>query len=212
MKRKLFCFLLMALMLTGCGQGSAFPPDGASEPPAAWSEAAAPAAGMTSSQLERAPRPLPEEEIRTAYDRAVTIYSWFTVDLLPDSGETAEIDGCIYRKVDRQGIADLDDLRAFLRSVFSRDLTERLLATGGGWPLYQELDGVLYVRGESRPRDDRKGGIEVQVQQIDDVSYSVNVTVDLLDENGESAGLECWSFPYAYEDDRWVFLEFQLVY
>ena len=43
--------------------------------------------------------------------------------------------------------------------------------------------------------------------------YSVKVTASLLGEDGVTVtGLECWSFPYVFEEDRWVFTDFQLVY
>ena len=48
---------------------------------------------------------------------------------------------------------------------------------------------------------------------MDDASYSVNVVVDLLGEDGQTVvGLESWSFPYVFLDDRWVFTDFRLVY
>ena len=41
----------------------------------------------------------------------------------------------------------------------------------------------------------------------------MDVTVDLLDEDQTAVtGLECWAFPYVYEEGRWVFSAFQLVY
>ena len=50
-------------------------------------------------------------------------------------------------------------------------------------------------------------------EEISDTEYSVDVTVDLLDEDQTAVtGLECWAFPYVYEDGRWVFSDFQLVY
>lgn len=208
MRKRGICLLLLSLLLSGCGQQS----PSISIPPAPPAQAAAPVADMSSSLLERSPRPLPEEEILTAYHRACVMFGWFGLDLLPDNGETATVNGRVYRKVDMPGMEDMDGLRAFLRSVFSKELTEQLLASGGDRPLYQEIDGALYVSGESRDRDGSKGEIEVEIQQNSETEYSVNVTVELLDADGASAGLECWSFPYAYEDDRWIFLDFQLVY
>lgn len=216
MRRWGISFLLLTLLLSGCGGQSAVPaaaPDGASAPerPAVEARSASPVADMSSSLLEHDPRPLPEEEILTAYQRAAAMYGWFSVDLLPDSGETARVEGRTYRKVDMPGMEDLDDLRTFLRSAFSKELTERLLATGGERPVYREIDGALYVSGENRPRAEHWGDVSVEVQQDSGTEYSVNVCVEHLDADGVSAGVECWSFRYVYEDDRWVFPEFQLV-
>lgn len=210
MGKREICLLLLALLLSGCA--SASDPGRQDAPAPEQAREASAAAEMRTSQVERAPRPLPEEEVLTAYSQAETICGWFSVDLLPDSGRTAIANGRTYRKVDMTGMEDMDDLRAFLRSVFSRELTERLLETGGEHPVYQEINGALYVCGESRDRDRSKGAVTVEAEQTAETEYSVNVTVELLGEDGNPAGLECWSFPYAYEEDRWVFLDFQLVY
>ena len=55
------------------------------------------------------------------------------------------------------------------------------------------------------------GGVEAE--QLEETLYSVNVMVELLGEDGETVvGLESWSFPYAFVNDRWVFTDFRLVY
>ena len=46
-----------------------------------------------------------------------------------------------------------------------------------------------------------------------ETAYSVDVTVDLLDENGETVtGVECYAFPYEFVEDHWVFTDFRMVY
>ena len=48
---------------------------------------------------------------------------------------------------------------------------------------------------------------------MDDTTFSVNVTVDLLDDReGAVTGMECWAFPYVLENGRWGFSDFRLVY
>lgn len=165
--------------------------------------------GLTARQLESAPRPLTEEEVRTAYERAAEACGWFELSPLPDSGETVQTDGVTYRRVSAPGLEKVEDLRTYLRSLFSGEVTERLLASGG--PCYRDIGGALYVSAAGRPRDPGKGEVRVEVSLQDDAAYSVDVTVELLD-NGGAAGLECWSFPYALVDGRWVFTDFRLVY
>lgn len=71
---------------------------------------------------------------------------------------------------------------------------------------------VLFVTGDSREPDDGKGRALVEANQQEEAVWFVNVTVDLLGEDRETVvGLENWSFPYAFEDDRWVFTDFRLV-
>ena len=63
----------------------------------------------------------------------------------------------------------------------------------------------------AREREDGKGAVTAEVEQTSETAFSVNVTVDLLDQDVVT-GMECWSFPYGLEDGRWGFTEFRLVY
>ena len=52
-----------------------------------------------------------------------------------------------------------------------------------------------------RSPDPSKGHTEIEVEQTSADSYAVNISIDLLDADGETVtGLECWSFPYAFVD------------
>ena len=168
--------------------------------------------GLRSSRVESEARPLSDEVILDAYNRAEALYAWFDLEPLPSAGPAVITDGALYRQVDREGIQTMEDLRTCLRTVFSQDLTERLLDTGGDVPLYRDIEGVLCVTGSGRDRLPGKGGVQSQVERTGEGNCAVSVTVDLLDEDGAVAGLEYWSFPYEFEEDRWVFTEFRLVY
>lgn len=216
MGKKICLLLCLALLLTGCagrepaGNGSPAEP----APPGAGTTAAETQGGdMSAARVEAAARPLTEEEILAAYDRAVGIYSWFELSPLEDNGETASADGAVYRRVEYPGVEDLDDLRACLRSVFSEEVTERLLSGDGTAIRYREMDGALYVTGRGRSPESGKGGVSAQTEQRAEDVYSVNVAVELLDEDGATvSGLECWAFPYAFVNGRWVFTDFRLMY
>lgn len=73
--------LVLVLTLSACG-GTA----SSTEEEAAQGE-------LSEARVEAAGRPLSEEEIISAYDRAVTAYSWFVVSPLPDTGQTVSQDG-----------------------------------------------------------------------------------------------------------------------
>lgn len=200
--------VLLACLLSGCADA----PPGEDDLPMPQA-AADMGGGLRASRLEDSARPLSEEEILSAYDRAVLIYGWFELEPLPNNGHTTWVDGTVYRQVEADGVEDMEALRTCLRSVFSQELTDQLLSAGGDAPRYRDIDGNLYVTGTGRSPDPSKGSAELEVEQTADTAYSVNVTVDLLDEARETVtGLECWSFPYAFEDDRWVFTDFRLVY
>lgn len=210
--RNAMAALLSLLLMTGCAapSGAASP----SEEPAR--SAPAPEArveNMSSSLVESSARPMPEEEVLAAYERAQRAYGWFELASLPTSGEAAAVNGTAYYRVDMEGMTDLEDLRTYLRGVFSRELTERLLDGRSARIQYRDVNGVLCAAGEGREPDAGKGQALVEVEQMEDGLYFVNVTVDLLGDDRETVvGLESWSFPYAFVEDRWVFTDFRLVY
>ena len=168
---------------------------------------------LEAAQVESDARMPTEEEILGDYDRAVRIYGWFDLTPLEDSGETATENGTVYRRVSAAECRTMEELRLNLRSVFTESLTERLLSGEEGRIRYRDIDGALYVTGEGRERNSGRGSVTVEVEQAGETAYSVNVTVDLVgQEDGVVTGMECWSFPYVLENDRWGFSEFRLVY
>lgn len=213
---KKICVLLCLALLTGCAGREAAADGRAAKTELPDAETAAvemQGGDLSAARVEAAARPLEEDEILAVYDRAVSIYSWFELSPLEDTGEILTVDGAAYRRVEHPGVENLDDLRTCLRSVFSEELTERLLSDGGTTVSYREIDGRLYVTGLGRSRETGKGSVSTQVEQKEDDVYSVNVTVELLDGDGVTAsGLECWAFPYAFENGRWVFTDFRLLY
>ena len=205
MRKNLSNLLLCMLLLSAC---STPPP----EPQEALFSTPENGEAMCATMLEDEARPLSEEEILTAYHRAVEIYSWFERSPLPSSGESLRADGFRYHRVDADGLENLEDLRTYLRSVFSSELTERLLEGSGRRVRYRDIDGQLYVTGTGRNRKPGKGQAHIELDQLDSGVYSVNVLVNLLDSGGETViGLESWSFPYVFVEDRWVFTDFQLI-
>ena len=214
MRKRLAALLLAALTawVLLLAPGCAAPAGNAPGRPAVPGPRPPEGGGLRSSRVESEARPLSDEEILDAYNRAEVLYAWFDLEPLPSAGPAVITDGALYRQVDREGIQTMEDLRTCLRAVFSQDLTERLLDTGGDIPLYRDIEGVLCVTGNGRDRLPGKGGVQSWVERSEEGDYTVSVTVDLLDEDGAVTGLEYWSFPYEFEEDRWVFTEFRLVY
>lgn len=208
--RKNTAALLLAVLLSGCAAPAE--PAAARSAPAAEIPAAS-AEHMRSALVESAARPLSESEILDAYDQAQRVYGWFDLSPLPTADETVLENGETFRRVDMDGIEELEDLRAYLRGVFSQELADTLLRGETTRIRYQDIDGVLYVSGNRRDRETGKGALRVEAEQLEESVYSVNVMVDLLDEDGQTVvGLESWSFPYVFSEGRWVFTDFQLVY
>lgn len=212
---------LTAALLTGCsGLEETAAPSAAfgSEPAGAVSAApqgtAAGASGsMNAAEIRGSGRELTEEEVLTAYDRAVSVYEWFELSPLPCGGPVRLEDGVEYRRVEYAGFETLEDLRTYLGSLFSEELTSRLLAQGTPAPRYRDIDGALYVRPDGRAADAGKGAASAAVEREGDGSYLINVTVDLLDgDQSTVTGAEFYAFPYREVGGRWVFTDFRLVY
>ena len=205
--KKITAALVFTLLLAGC----AAPPEETAAPAAA-SAPAARMEKMSSSMVESSARPLLEEDILAAYEGARRVYGWFDLADLPGSGESAQEHGAGEYRGKAVRVKNLEDLRAYLRGVFSQELADRLLDGRTARIHYRNIRGLLYVSGEARDRDPGKGASWVETEKLAEDLYSVNVMVDLLGEDGETVvGLECWSFPYAFEGDRWVFTDFRLV-
>lgn len=200
------------LALTGCAAPSGEVSDARQVPAPAVRAETPQAENMRASLAESPVRPLPDEEILAAYERAQRVYGWFDLAPLPTSDENTVLNQERYYRVVMDGIEELEDLRSCLRSVFSQELTDRLLDGRTTRIRYRDIGGVLYVSGLQRDRNAGKGRTSVETEQLEETVYSVNVLADLLGEDGETVvGLESWSFPYVFEDDRWVFTDFRLV-
>ena len=212
MKKRSVLILVLALwVLAGCGAAPGADGSGAGEAPPALSEAAVPDGedSLSAALLERQARPLTEEEILAAYDRAAEAYGWFELETLPCGTEERTVDGWTYRRVAYPGMDNLADLRAYLRGLFSEELVESLLETGGDRPLYRDVEGTLYVHPSSRERDDAVLVIDTEVEPYGETGYSVQVSVEASDQG--ALVMENHTFPYEFVGDRWVFTDFRLV-
>lgn len=214
MKRVYALMLALALWaLAGCGAEIAADGSAAQAAPSVGETAGDEDSGLSAALLERQARPLTDEEILAAYDRAEEAYGWFYLQTLPAGSETQTLDGWIYHRVDYPGMENLADLRAYLRGLFTEELTDQLLSEGDPHPLYQDADGELYVLSTQRARDTSRGEITIETEQTGETAYAVDVAVDLLDgPGGAVTGVQCYSFPYEFVEDRWVFTDFCLVY
>lgn len=174
--------------------------------------------------------PLPEhpedETVLAAYREAAEAYSWFAgyndsglmLDMtdmiaLPD-GETEAL---LYR-VTRPGLESLDELRAYLKGLFSDEIVDALLAPGSTQFVNGE-GGGLYAAPAGRGSDVTKGGVTLEVlwpQEGERLLCAVRATVELLDLTGEdpsrSVGEQIYQFPYQKVGEKWVFTYFESIF
>lgn len=216
-KNALPAALLALLLLTGCGNGSAAAPVAASSA-AQSAQTAAPApevSGVVTFQavdVKNEVLPPTQEEVLSAYDRACTAFGWFQLNTLPCGSSSAMVGTAVYQRVDYPGIATLEQLRTYLRNLFSQAVIDRLMPPDAVLPQYRDIDGALYVLPSSRQPDPAKGDAEVEVEQTAPNTWTVNVAVELLADGQETvSGEEYYSFPYQCVDGRWVFTNFKLV-
>lgn len=218
-ERKCAALFLAAVLLSGCDASA--PPvvsGSGSELTAAVSAVSAGATAdtaeiMSAAKTRGSDQGLTEEEILAAYDRAVTAYEWFDLNSLPCDGPVVLEDGIGYQRVEYAGFDTLDDLRTYLGSLFSEDVISRLLPENTQLPRYRDIDGELYVHPGGREADPAKSSASATIEQQEDGSYLINVTVDLLGSDQTTVtGVECFAFPYREVNGRWIFSDFQLVY
>lgn len=202
--------LLAAVLLMGCAAHEAEP--AASAGTGGTDERVGLAAGsMSSARTEQDSRDLSDAEVLAAYERAAAAYGWFRRATLPGGEPSVTADGQEFQPVEYAGIGTVEELRTYLRGLFSAAVVDRLLPEGGS-ELYRDIDGVLHVCPTAWDRDAGKGRVSMMVERRSAVSYSVNVTVELLDDDrGTVTGVECYAFPYEWNEGRWVFTDFDLV-
>jgi len=198
--RKTALALLLALLLTlpGCSGESV-------AASVQWQGRAAVPQSETDGADEAAPT---QDEVLSAYGKAKTAYGWFARAPLPCGGDAVMVGTDQYRRVEYAGVATLAELETYLRSLFSREVVDRLLPEDG--VLYRDIDGQLCALSFSHPADPLKGAETVTAEEAGPEAWSVNVTVELLSEDGGVIGLEGYSFPYENVDGRWVFTDFAL--
>jgi len=123
-------------LVTFGGAGKDAPVD--NPPPVTNDIAAAPSASDGASDGAAA---LDSDKALALYGKAREAWDWFELGTIPTAG--GGMDG--YSRVD--GFDSLEALRSYLRTLFSQDLTERLLT---GYQRFQEKGGHLYVKEAGR--------------------------------------------------------------
>lgn len=149
----------------------------------------------------------PEARIRIQLDRALEAWNWFAGMTLPSVFEDEihpEDSQWAYYRVDYPGISTMLELRTYLKTLFSDEIVDNLLAEDS---LYREFDGVLYVT----PLDAGYPafyGTE-QVQRLSDTKLNYHMEGSLVYGDPSTAPVPVvLDFPYELVGDKWVFTEF----
>lgn len=160
----------------------------------------------------RAPAPN-QDEIAAAYRSAAEAYDWFDLTTMPlDSAEVKKTGETVYNRVNRPGITSMAELRAYLNTLFTPELTERLLAQSRDH--YRDFDGALYARSADRGQNLYLQGKRVAAKRKSDIRQDVTVTfyAGYTDASGPApqvtAGYSQTVLDYEKTDAGWRFATF----
>lgn len=173
---------------------------------------------VTPSAVTAAEGPSDEEVLRV-YRKATEAYSWFAGygdgGLVLDPEDTQARSDLTYFKVTASDLNSVNDVRAYLKTMFSDEVVDGLLTTGQ--ERFLEMEGVLYALPAGRVADITKGGVTTAVLWPEEATHrncTVQTTVEVLDPNNNFAvtGEQVYSFPYVQVGDKWVFTQFESIF
>lgn len=120
-----------------------------------------------------------------------------------------------YCRVSRSDLNNMDELRGYLKQLFSDEIVDPLLSTG----CFIETENGLYALPAGRGSDVTKGGVVLSVVRPPETPAQclVRVEVELLswpDGAGEPTvtGTQIYQFPYQKVGDKWVFTQFEAIF
>ncbi len=206
MKTKRFSAILMCLILSlvMCVFCSCATPSAQSDPstpePAPSQEPA--------SEPEAKPVQPTDAEIEALYKKADEAYMWFDMGSCPVAeGERYSADDVHTYALADNGFSSTDELRAYLNTLFSSELTDKLMS--GENPTFIDHDGKLYVAEAARGANILAGDTRYEVVREDErVIY--RVSVDQLEEpdSDKVVSVETYDMVLQNTDAGWVFTEF----
>lgn len=189
-----------------------------------------PAASESPAPMEsQAPARPTDEEVLAAYNRAAEVFSWYagysddglaldgtdmiSLPLLENGGEI------VMFRVTRPGLNSMDELRAYLKTIFSDEVVDGLMKDFplGAAGFADGPEGGLYCSGAGRGSDISKGGVTIEAVwplEEEPIQCTVRVSVELLDLNDLQTvtGTQVYEFPYQKVGEKWVFTSFESIF
>ncbi len=130
----------------------------------------------------------PDFQVRVVFDKAAEACGWIYLSPLPVNANDLRVEGeTTYYRVEFPGISSMIELRVYLKTLFSDEIVDTLLAVG----VYKEFDGVLYATQVAGGAVLPQGAGEVLRESDVRIVYRLNV--------------DC---VYELVGDKWVFTEF----
>lgn len=169
---------------------------------------------MQKSSVQTENAPSDRDQVQDAYDRAVTAVGWFRSGSMPCSGEAVSMKSGLYREVSYAGIESMDDLKNYLRGLFSEKLVSSLFAekVDGKSARFLEVDGKLYELQKIPENRENTGDVQVLVRKKNAARFEVDVQTQMLAADGKTVtGVKYNAYFYEKQDGKWVFTNFDLM-
>jgi hypothetical protein len=106
---------------------------------------------------------------------AAEAYSWFDLTTMPlDTSDCLQDGDSVYYRVNKPGITSMSQLKSYLNTLFTLDLTENLMNSSSG--RYKEFNGVLYAQSADRGSNLYMQDKHVEASRKDDTHWKVTLT------------------------------------
>lgn len=159
-------------------------------------------------------------DVLVAYDKAVEAYSWFHLSSMPcvegnsdmimwdDDGRLPE--AIRYDRVNFPGIGTMAELDSYLRSIFTDDIVDELMAMNDKYEQYADINGALYSIQGARGANIFVGSESYDVINVDEETIDLVVLAEDLDEEQKLIGHTVYDFFYEDIDgnNTWRFTNF----
>ncbi len=145
-----------------------------------------------------------EDAILRAYNEATEAASWFRIGTMPTNwNDFVDIGDMRYFKTVR--FETRDDLREYLKGLFSVSIVDELLSS----ETYIDHNGRLYAIDAARGADIFMGRESYSITRENDEKYTLTVTVEVYGNDAETVeGYEEFIFTYENVSGRWIFTAF----
>ena len=147
-----------------------------------------------------------EESPEKVITEAMKVYAWFEVAPLEAdrSVPIQEANGVTYYKV-RDGRYDTyNELYAYLRSIFSQEISDRLINNG----VYHNIEGHLYHSNGGRGADATIQNVSYSLQSSTDRKQQYVVTVSYTQDQNVKNKVKKLTFIRENLDGQWIFTQF----
>ena len=149
------------------------------------------------------------------YAQAKDAYFWFAVNTMPSEEEAIDfntikqIGDIYYYKVGHESIKNLEDLKSYLKTIFSDKIAEGLINANP--ERYIDIDGELWAADASRGTNIFIGDVIYAITEKTDNCIVYTANVEILAEDMETVeSIETYTYRYEKTDNGWRWTQFSV--